>query len=106
MTENLVQLDLAQFTSNDVTKVQALSDKLKLMHRWYRFERLSRRGNDQFAIYSGDRSNKPYTCYRIARLNDGSYHLVDHPSGKVLATARSIDPILDAIPSDFYYAGA
>lgn len=105
MTDNLVRLDLAKFTSTDIAKIESLAGKLKLMHRWFRCERMSRRGNDQFAIYSGDRGNRPYSCYRIARLDDGCYRLVDHRSGAVLANARSIDPILDAIPSDFYHAG-
>lgn len=102
--DNLVMLDLAKFTARDIDKIESLSGKLKLMHRWYRCERNTRRGNDQFAIFSGDRSNTPYASYRIARLNDGSYHLADHRTGRVLASARSIDPILDAIPNDFYYA--
>ena len=106
MPDELLPFELSKFTTRDVDKVEALSKKLELMHRWYRCERSTRRGSDQFWIYSGDRSNTPYACYRIARLNDGSYHLADHRSGQVLATARSIDPILEAIPNDFYYAGA
>ncbi len=103
--DNLVTLDLARFTSRDIDKVEALSDKLKLMHRWYRSERRSVSGSDQIAIFSGDRSNMPYASYRIARQNDGAYHLSDHRTGRLLATARSIDPILAAIPGDFYHAG-
>ena len=103
---NVVSLDLGRFTRRDIDKIDGLANKLKLMHRWYRSERESRRGTDQVAIFSGDRSNTPYASYRIARLNDGSYHLADHRSGRVLATARSIDTVLDAIPGDFYHAGA
>ncbi len=106
MPAELVRLDLARFTARDVAKVEALARKLSLMHRWYRSERVSRRGADEIRIYSGDRSNTPYACYRIVRRSDGSYRLADHRSGRELACARSIDPVIEAIPGDFYYAGA
>ena len=106
MPSQLVHLDLARFTGRDLEKVEALSHKLKLMQRWYRSERSSRPDADEIQVYSGDRSNTPYSCYRIARHGDGSYHLVDHRSGREIAAARSIDPVIEAIPGDFFYAGA
>ena len=101
---NIVTLDMAKLTRRDVDKIDSLSAKLKLMHRWYRCERWLDQGLDQVAIFSGDRSNTPYASYRIARQNDGAYLLSDHRTGRVLASGRSIDPIIDAIPNDFYYA--
>lgn len=106
MPADLVRFDLARFTARDLEKVEALARKLKLMHRWYRSERVAREGADEIAVYSGDRSNTPYSCYRISRLGDGSYRLADHRSGRDIAAARSIDPIIEAIPGDFFHAGA
>ncbi len=106
MPADLVRFDLARFTARDLEKVEALARKLKLMHRWYRSERVSRAGADEIRVYSGDRSNTPYACYRISRLEDGSYRLADHRSGREIAHARSIDPVIEAIPGDFFYAGA
>lgn len=104
--DNIVTLDMAKFTWRDVDKIDSLADKLKLMHRWYRSERRLDRGRDQLAIFSGDRSDAPYSSYLIARLKDGVYTLSDYRTGRVLSSARWIDPIIDAIPNDFYYAGA
>ncbi len=106
MPADLVRFDLARFTARDLEKMGALARKLKLMHRWYRSERVSGEGTDEIRVYSGDRSNAPYSCYRISRLEDGSYRLADHRSGRQIAEARSIDPVIEAIPGDFYYAGA
>ena len=101
---NIARLDMAKLTRRDVDKIYSLSAKLKLMHRWYRCERSLDQARDQIAIFSGDRSYTPYASYRIARQNDGAYLLSDHRTGRELASARSIDPIIDAIPDDFYYA--
>ena len=106
MPADLVRLDLARFTGRDLEKVEALARKLKLMHRWYRSERVGGTDCDEIRVYSGDRSNVPYACYRISRLGDGSYRLADHRSGLEIARARSIDPVIEAIPGDFFYAGA
>ena len=106
MPADLVHLDLSRFTARDLEKVEALSRKLKLMHRWYRSERVEGKDCDEIRIYSGDRSNAPYACYRISRLGDGRYCLADHRSGREIARARSIGPIIEAIPGDFFYAGA
>ena len=106
MPAELVRFDLARFTARDLEKIGTLARKLKLMHRWYRSERVSTEGADEIRIYSGDRSNTPYACYRISRLDDGAYRLADHRSGREIALARSIDPVIEAIPGDFFYAGA
>lgn len=106
MPADLVRLDLARFTARDLQKIEVLAGKLKLMHRWYRSERVSTAGADEIRVYSGDRGNAPYSCYRISRDADGAYRLVDHRSGREIALARSIDPVIEAIPGDFFYAGA
>ncbi len=106
MPADLVRLDLARFTARDLEKIGALARKLALMHRWYRSERVRRADADEIRVYSGDRSNTPYACYRIARRGDGSYSLADHRSGREIAAARAIDPVIEAIPGDFFYAGA
>ncbi len=106
MPADLVRLDLARFTARDLEKIGALARKLELMHRWYRSERVRRADADEIRVYSGDRSNTPYACYRIARRGDGSYSLADHRSGREIAAARAIDPVIEAIPGDFFYAGA
>ncbi len=104
MPDNVVILDLARFTDRDIARIAALAGKLKLMHRWYRCERSTLPGADRFVVFSGDRSQTPYACYRIERIEDGAYRLVDHRSGEMLAASRSIGPILDALPADFYHA--
>lgn len=106
MPADLVRLDLARFSARDLQKIEVLAGKLKLMHRWYRSERVPTAGADEIRIYSGDRSNAPYSCYRLSRLGDGAYRLVDHRSGREIAQARSIDRVIEAIPGDFFYAGA
>ncbi|MDE0057085.1 MAG: hypothetical protein OXI22_09490 [Defluviicoccus sp.] len=106
MPADLVRLDLARFTARDLEKVAALARKLELMHRWYRSERIPGGEVDEIRVYSGDRGNAPYACYRISRRADGSYCLADHRSGREIARARSIDPVIEAIPGDFFYAGA
>ncbi len=103
--DNLLTLDLARFSRRDLDKIAALSGKLALMHRWYRTERRSVAGSEQVAIFSGDRSSTPYAGYRITRLEDGAYRLSDYRTGRVLATARAIDAVLEAIPGDFYHSG-
>jgi hypothetical protein len=106
MPADLVRLDLARFSARDLEKIGKLAGKLRLMHRWYRSERVSTAGADEIRVYSGDRSNAPYSCYRISRHADGTYRLADHRSGREIALARSIDPVIEAIPGDFFYAGA
>ena len=106
MPADLVRLDLARFSARDLEKIEVLAGKLRLMHRWYRSERVPTAGADEIRIYSGDRSNAPYSCYRLSRHADGAYRLADHRSGREIAQARSIDRVIEAIPGDFFYAGA
>jgi len=106
MPDNLVTLDLARFTGRDMARIEELYGKLKLMHRWFRCERGPCAGGERVVVFSGDRSNTPYASYRIERVDGGVYRLADHRTGEELAAARSIGPILDALPGDFYHAGA
>jgi hypothetical protein len=104
MTDNLVRLDVSRFSKSDVSKVQALGDKLKLMRRWYRCERQQGSGHDRFVVYSGDRGPTPYSVFHIVRNPDGSYALFDPKADKTLVSARTIDAVIDALPNDFYYS--
>lgn len=103
-TSNVVPLDLGRFTERDAAKVFAIRDKLRLMHRWYRCERTLRDGLDTFLLYSGDRGPARYSAYRIVRRSNGAYELASDRTGQSIATARTIDFALDALPDDFYYA--
>ncbi len=103
MADNLLRLDLSRFTSRDVDKIDRLGDKMRLLHRWFRRERLDDAGGEAFAIYSGDRGKRRYASYRIVRHADGAYGLLDGDRGTALADGRTIDEVIDALPSDFYY---
>ncbi len=103
MADNLVRLDLSRFTARDVRKIGELGDKMRLLHRWFRCERLDGPDGEAFAIYSGDRGPRRYASYRIMRHEDGAYGLVEGDGGKVLAEGRTIDEVIDAVPGDFYY---
>ena len=105
MADNLVRLDLSRFTARDLRKIHRLGDKMRLLHRWFRGDRITGRDGDGFAIYSGDRGPKPYASYRIVRFADGAYGLLDGISGDALATGRTVDAVMEAIPDDFYYPG-
>lgn len=76
------------------------------MHRWCRCELLERDGREQAFLYSGDRSRQPYASYRLCRSASGRYDLHDGRSGRRIATARTMDGAIDALPGDFYHAGA
>jgi hypothetical protein len=109
MTNNLVQLDLSRFSRSDIAKIENLGQKLRLMHRWFRFERREEDtgdGGDGYLLYSGDRGPRNYVSYGIHRLYDGAYELRDPRRKTVLASARSIDEVIDALPEDFFYTGA
>jgi hypothetical protein len=106
MADKLVRLDVSRFSKTDVQKIEALGDKLKLMRRWFRCERQQAAGLDRFAIYSGDRGPTRYASYHVVRNADGSYALLDPRAGRTLATARTIDAVIDALPDDFYYSRA
>jgi len=109
MADNLLKLDLSRFTRSDVSKIHRLQGKLRLMHRWFRCERIDPEnpGNqgeiDTFAIYSGDRGPKQYVCYHINRLADGAYELRRPPSETPIARGRALDSVIAALPDDFFY---
>jgi hypothetical protein len=104
MADKLVRLDVSRFSKADVGKVQALGDKLRLMRRWFRCERRHEAGVDRFALYSGDRGPARYAHYELVRNADGSYALLDPRARRAIATARTIDAAIDALPEDFYYS--
>ncbi len=103
MADNLVRLDLSRFTARDVRKIGELGDKMRLLHRWFRCERLDGSDGEAFAIYSGDRGPRRYASYRIVRHEDGTYGLIEGDGDKPLADGRTIDEVIDALPGDFYY---
>ena len=103
MADNLVRLDLSRFTARDVRKIGELGDKMRLLHRWFRCERLGGSDGEAFAIYSGDRGPRRYASYRIVRHEDGTYGLIEGDGDKPLADGRTIDEVIDALPGDFYY---
>ena len=103
MADNLVQLDLSRFTARDVRKIGELGHKMRLLHRWFRCERLADANGDSFKVYSGDRGPRRYANYRISRHADGTYSLTDGDDGVELARGRTIDVVIDALPNDFYY---
>ncbi|MGE3932699.1 MAG: hypothetical protein AB7F67_05580 [Rhodospirillaceae bacterium] len=104
MAENLVRLDLGRFTATDVSKILGLQSKLRLMHRWFRHERVTADGTDAITVYSGDRGPTPYASYRFVRHRDGQYELVNARTRASLARGRTVDTVLRALPDDFYYA--
>ena len=102
--DNLVQLDRSPFSQADLRKIRALGEKQKLMYRWFRSERITQPGLDQFKVYSGARSRTPYAAYRIERYGDGTYKLFNHRTDELLAEDRTIDAVLDKLPDDFFYS--
>ena len=103
--DNLIQLDRSPFSQADLKKIQALGEKQKLMYRWYRSERISQPGLDQFKVYSGARGRNPYAAYRVERNGEGTYRLFSQRTGELLAEDRTIDALLDKLPDDFFYSG-
>lgn len=104
MTENLVKLDLSRFTPSDIGKVRRVGAKLKLMRRWFRFDRGECAEGEEIRLYSGDRGPARYSAYRIVRRRDGRYVLLPERSDDAIWETRSIDAVIDALPQDFYYA--
>lgn len=102
--DNLVQLDRSPFSQSDLKKIQALGEKQKLMYRWFRSERITQPGLDQFKVYSGTRGTTPYAAYRVERYRDGLYKLFNQRTDEPLAEDRTIDAVLDKLPDDFYYS--
>ena len=103
MADNLLRLDLSRFSARDMRKIGELGDKMRLLHRWFRSERLDAPEGDAVAIYSGDRGPRRYASYRIVRRRDGAYALLNGDGAEILATGRTIDATIDAIPGDFYH---
>lgn len=103
-SENLVPLDLSQFARADVEKIVRLGEKLRLLYRWFRSERVTEPGLDRYLIYSGARGRTPYAAYCVARHRDGHYELSNQRTRAVLARGRTIDEVIDGIPEDFFYS--
>ena len=57
--DNLVSLDLSPFSRADLGKIAKLGDKLRLLYRWFRSERVSEAGLDRYFLYSGSRGRSP-----------------------------------------------
>lgn len=104
MSGNLVALDLRKYTAADAAKIEVLQDKIRMLRRWCRCERVDSDGIEYFALYSGDRGNQPYASYRVFREVHGAYLLHHGRSNTLIATGRTIDAALDALPDDFYFA--
>ncbi len=101
-SDNIVELDLSAFSKPDIARIKSLGEKLKLLYRWFRSERVTQPGLDKYLIYSGDRTRTPYAAYRIERDRSGEYRLYDQKSGECLAAARSMDHVLNRLPDDFF----
>lgn len=102
--DNLVRLDRSPFSSADLQKIQALGEKQRLLYRWFRCERQTRPGLDQFLLYSGARSRTPYAAYRVERHGDGTYRLANQRTDELLAAGRTLDEVLERLPEDFFYS--
>lgn len=102
--DNLVRLDRSPFSGADIQKIQALGEKQRLLYRWFRSERLTRPGLDQYLLYSGARSRTPYAAYRVERYSDGTYRLLNQRTDELLAQGRTLDEVLDRLPDDFFYS--
>ncbi|MDA1326870.1 MAG: hypothetical protein O3C34_19285 [Proteobacteria bacterium] len=102
--DNLIQLDRLPFSQADLKKITALGEKQRLMYRWFRSERITQPGLDQYKVYSGARGRNPYAAYRVERHGDGTYKLFDQRTDTVLAEDRTIDAVLEKLPDDFFYS--
>lgn len=102
--DNLVRLDRSPFSNADLQKIQALGEKQRLLYRWFRCERQTRPGLDQFLLYSGARSRTPYAAYRVERHGDGTYRLANQRTDEPLAAGRTLDEVLERLPEDFFYS--
>jgi hypothetical protein len=101
--DNLVTLDLTRFTSADIQKLEALRNKVVLLRRWYRHERVERNGREFYVLYSGDSGPQAYASYVVSRRENGSYALQDARSEAPIADGRTIDAVIEALPEDFYF---
>ena len=102
--DNLVELDRSPFSTGDIQKIHALGEKQRLLYRWFRSERLTRPGLDQFVLYSGTRGRTPYAAYRVERYRDGIYKLANQRTDEFLAEGRTLDDVLGHLPDDFFYS--
>ncbi|MBK18772.1 MAG: hypothetical protein CMM52_08035 [Rhodospirillaceae bacterium] len=102
--DNLIELDLSAFSKEDVEKIKALGEKQRLLYRWFRHERTTQPGLDQFFIYSGARGRTPYSAYRVERHMDARYAIFSQRSGEMIAEGRTLDSVLDHLPDDFFYS--
>jgi hypothetical protein len=103
-SHNLVQLDLSTFSRSDLDKIAGLGEKIGLLYRWFRSERKTGPGLDQFMIYSGARGRTPYAAYCVARQRDGRYTLKNLRTGITVAQGRTINEVLNRLPEDFFYS--
>jgi hypothetical protein len=104
MSDNLVPLDMSAFSRADLEKITALGEKQRLLYRWFRYERKTEPGCDRIFLYSGARGRNPYASYCVARHRDGHYELLNGRARESLATGRTLDDAIAAIPDDFYYS--
>ena len=102
--DNLIRLDRSPFSDADIRKIHALGEKQRLLYRWFRCERHSQPGLDQFVVYSGARSRTPYAAYRVERYSDGIYKLANQRTDEFLAEGRTLDDVLGHLPDDFFYS--
>ncbi len=102
--DNLVRLDRSPFSKADLAKIRALGEKQKLLYRWFRCERITQPGLDQYKVYSGARGRTPYAAYRVERYSDGTYKLFNQRTDQTLAEERTLDAVLDKLPDDFFYS--
>lgn len=102
----LVALDMSRFSCGDITKMENLGEKQRLLYRWFRLERSTEPALDQCVMYSGARGISPYAAYRVARHRDGRYELFNQRSGDSILKGRTLDSVLKALPEDFYYSRA
>lgn len=103
MNDNLVTLDLRRFTQADHQKITELREKLLMMRRWCRCERIDKDGWQMYMLYSGDRGPQAYASYVISRRENGAYILQDARSQAPIADGRTIDAVIEALPEDFYF---
>lgn len=103
MNDNLITLDLTRFTPADIQKLEDLRNRVVMMRRWYRYERIEKNGREFYALYSGDSGPHAYASYVISRRENGSYALQDGRNDAPIADGRTIDAVIEALPEDFYF---
>lgn len=104
VTNNIIELDLSSFSKEDIEMIEALGEKQQLCYRWFKYQRETEPGLDQFFLYSGNRGRTPYSCYRIDRHRDAQYSLISHRTGETIITGRTLEAVLNHLPDDFFYS--